>query len=145
MNERKFWKIMDSLDWNNAGNDDLVVEPAVETLSKLSDEEIFEFEEIMSKLLYDIDGQQWYDEKLQMSGDEFLYTRCVTIINGKDYYYSIKNLKTAINPDREFESALYIPRMAWARKHDSEPYDYPHLCKFSHESFSNTANWPHLN
>ena len=51
MNEKEFWKILDKLDWNNEGDDDLVLKPVIKYLSKLKDEEIFAFHEIMSKLL----------------------------------------------------------------------------------------------
>ena len=48
MNEKEFWKILDKLDWNNEGDDDLVLKPVIKYLSKLKDEEIFAFHEIMS-------------------------------------------------------------------------------------------------
>ena len=40
MNEKEFWKILDKLDWNNEGDDDLVLKPVIKYLSKLKDEEI---------------------------------------------------------------------------------------------------------
>ena len=145
MNEDRFWEIMNLLNWKKAGNDELVVRPVVTALSKLSDEDIFEFDEIMSKLLYDIDGQQWDAENEELSGDSFLYYRCVAVVNGRDYYYAVKELKTKLDPDLEFESALYIPAEAWAKKNKKDSGDYPHITKYSFESFSNIKNWPHLN
>ena len=29
MNEKEFWKILDKLDWNNEGDDDLVLKPVI--------------------------------------------------------------------------------------------------------------------
>ena len=103
MNEKEFWKILDKLDWNNEGDDDLVLKPVIKYLSKLKDEEIFAFHEIMSKLLFNIDGKAWakdiYKDFSNYSDDDFLYTRCVAIVNGEKYYNSIKNRKKKLNQD----------------------------------------------
>ena len=40
MNEKEFWKILDKLDWNNEGDDDLVLKPVIKYLSKLKDEKL---------------------------------------------------------------------------------------------------------
>ena len=124
MNEKEFWKILDKLDWNNEGDDDLVLKPVIKYLSKLKDEEIFAFHEIMSKLLFNIDGKAWakdiYKDFSNYSDDDFLYTRCVAIVNGEKYYNSIKNRKKKLNQDLEFESILYVPEEAWNLKHKDD-------------------------
>ena len=145
MTESIFWFIMDMLDWNKQGDDEKVMAPAVRYLSKQSDEEIFDFSDIMAKLLYDIDSKKLaekiYGKDDYFSGDEFLYTRCVALINGKDYYYAVKNGKKKLNRDLEFESILYLPIDAWSKKHKKSPELYPHIAEYSYETGRNSELW----
>ena len=75
MDEKEFWRILDMLDWDSAGNDAAVLAPAVDYLSKQSDEVIFAFEDAMAQHLYDLDSKrlavQLYGDELQFSGDLF--------------------------------------------------------------------------
>ena len=48
------------------------------------------------------------DDNSYFSVDEFLYSRCVVVANGKDYYYEVLNNPTKMPKDLEFESLLYI-------------------------------------
>ena len=145
MNEKEFWKILDKLDWNNEGDDDLVLKQVIKYLSKLKDEEIFAFHEIMSKLLFNIDGKAWakdiYKDFSNYSDDDFLYTRCVAIVNGEKYYNSIKNRKKKLNQDLEFESILYVPEEAWNLKHKDDLNEYEYIPKYNYESRSNIDLW----
>lgn len=146
MTERDFWKLMDKADWSNEGNDEKVLAPVIDALSKLDDKEIFGFEDIMSKLLYDIDSQEialrLYGPELQFSEDLFLYQRCVALINGSKYYKKILTGKENLDPDKEFESILYVPHRAWGKKHEADPGDYPHFPSISYETGSNENLWP---
>ena len=145
MNEKEFWKILDKLDWNNEGDDDLVLKPVIKYRSKLKDEEIFAFHEIMSKLLFNIDGKAWakdiYKDFSNYSDDDFLYTRCVAIVNGEKYYNSIKNRKKKLNQDLEFESILYVPEEACNLKHKDDLNEYEYIPKYNYESRSNIDLW----
>lgn len=140
-----FWEIMGLLNWDKEGDDDEVLLPLIEKLVDMTDDEIFAFDDIMAKLLYDIDGCAWakamYDDLNDISGDEFLYARCVAIVNGKDYYENIKNHTEIMDPDLEFEAILYVPPIAWAVKHDGDVEEYPHNTKYSFETGSNTKQW----
>lgn len=146
MTEKEFWKIMDKADWNFEGDDDKVLAPVIDALSKLDDAEIFGFEDVMSKLLYDIDSQEialkLYGPELIFSEDMFLYQRCVALVNGAKYYKNILTGKTQLDPDMEFESILYVPHRAWAKKHQADTGDYPHFPEISYETGSNEALWP---
>ena len=93
MDENEFWKIIDMFDWDHEGDDETVLEEAVNYLSKSSNEDIFAFEDILSKLLYDLDGIEYaknigeyayVDEEEFFSVDNFLYARCVVVANGRD-------------------------------------------------------------
>lgn len=146
MNEKQFWKIVDKADWSHQGDDEKVLAPVISELSKLEDEEIFGFEDVMSKLLYDIDNQeialQLYGPELHFSEDLFLYQRCVALVNGENYYKRILSGKERLDPDSEFESILYVPHLAWAKKHKADSGDYPHIPEISYETGSNEELWP---
>lgn len=145
MTEKKFWEILDMLDWDNAGDDDKVLKPALDHLAKLEDEEIFAFEELMAEHLYKLDTRGFaaklYAEDEYMSDDMFLYQRCVALVNGKSYFDGLLNGATQPDPDLEFESILYLPSRAWAKKHNSDPDDYPYITETSYETGSNAAGW----
>lgn len=145
MDATKFWEITGLLDWEKAGDDDDVLLPLIEELASLKDEDIFDFDDIMAKLLYDIDGRAWaedmYGELDNVSSDEFLYARCVALVNGKDYYDAVKNRTESLDPELEFEALLYAPPIAWAVKHDADVEEYPHTTKYSFETGSNTNQW----
>lgn len=146
MNEKEFWKVMDKADWSSQGDDDKVLAPVIDVLAKLSDEEIFGFEDVMSKLLYDIDSQeialQLYGPELHFSEDLFLYQRCVALVNGAKYYKKILTGKEKLDPGKEFEAILYVPHRAWAQKHQADSGDYPHFPEISYETGSNETLWP---
>lgn len=146
MNDKQFWKIMDLADWNKRGDDEAVLAPVVDKLSTMDDAEIFGFEDVMAKLLYDIDNQeialQLYGPELHFSEDLFLYQRCVALCNGEKYYKRIVNGKENLDPDKEFESVLYVPHLAWAKKHQADSGDYPHFPEISYETGSNEDLWP---
>lgn len=146
MNDKQFWKIMDKADWDKLGNDEAVLAPVVDELSKLEDEDIFGFEDVMARLLYDIDSQeialQLYGPELHFSEDLFLYQRCVALCNGEKYYKRILSGKQQLDPDGEFESILYVPHLAWAKKHQADSGDYPHFSEVSYETGSNEKLWP---
>ena len=62
LTQDKFFElIMNVCDWDKSGNDDEVLAPLVNHLSKQSDDYIFAFEDIMSELLYDIDTRRNYE------------------------------------------------------------------------------------
>ena len=83
-----FWKTMERCDWSNEGDDDKVLMPVVKYLSKQDDNAIFEFDDLMSELLYGLDTKKLADQCQKadpyMSDDTFLYSRCVALINGSE-------------------------------------------------------------
>ena len=144
--EKSFWEIIGLLDWNHEGDDEKVIKPVIKYLSKQSDEFIFSFEEKMAEYLYAIDGKKWAESFRKgadgiYSDDGFLYSRCVAIINGEEYYNSIVSGEKELDGDLEFESILYVPCNAWAKKHNCQSDDYPYLTKTSYESGSNENMW----
>ena len=121
-----------------------MLKPLVEYLAKLSDEDIFAFEDIMSELLYEIDTKQNYETALKYdthNDDTFLYSRCIAIVNGKDYFDKVKNGKIKDIWKMEFEAILYVARDAWAKKHGKSAKDFPHISSVSYETGSNKDGW----
>ena len=145
MNMEKFFsKLMTICDWAKLGNDDEVLKPLIKYLSQQSDEEIFSFHDVMAELLYALDTRKNFKiacNAYNHSDDSFLYSRCVALTNGADYYEKVKQGKIKDIWGMEFESILYVPSSAWAKKHNSNINDYPHLPTFSYETGSNTDMW----
>lgn len=140
-----FWNTMELCDWDNEGDDDKVLKPVIEHLSKQDDNTIFEFDNLMSELLYNLDTKKLMKqcEKVdpRVSDDAFLYSRCVALINGPAYYEKVKNGKLKDVWNMEFEALLYIPEKAWALKHQSSVEKYPYLSPFCFETGSNKDGW----
>lgn len=130
MTVNDFWEILEMLDWNFEGEDHRVINPVVQYLAAQSDERIFEFDDIMSKLLSDLDkpelAEQLYGMGESVPEDDFLYTRCVALINGKEYYEAVLYKRESLQGDMEFQPILYVPAIAWALKHGGQGELYPH-------------------
>jgi hypothetical protein len=141
----RFWEIMEKCDWKYEGDDDRVLEPVIEYLSQQADEEIFLFDDMMAELLYAIDTKDNAKKSEKAAGylsdDTFLYSRCVALINGSEYYKNVLNGMADDLWNMEFESLLYVPGQAWSIKHNKDYADYPHLTKLSYETGSNKDGW----
>lgn len=142
---RLFWKIMELCDWDYEGDDDRVLAPVIEYLRGKDDDVIFEFDDLMSELLYNLDTKKLADQcervEPHMSDDTFLYSRCVALINGPEYYKEAKSGRKEAIWDMEFEALLYIPGKAWALKHGKDVEEYPHFPPLSYETGSNKEGW----
>ena len=145
MTRDKFFDLCnDVCDWDKSGDDELVVKPLVEYLSKLPDEDIFAFEDIMAELLYELDTKQNYETALKYdthNDDTFLYSRCIALVNGKNYFEKVKNGKIKDLWNMEFEALLYVARDAWEKKHGKSSSEFPHISPVSYETGSNKEGW----
>ncbi len=140
-----FFHITDAyLDWDQAGDDAGVLEPLIAFLTRWGDELIFAFHDMMAELLYSLDtkkiARDIYKDSY-FSGDEFLYIRCVALVNSKRFYNDIVKGRRKLKDDYEFEAILYVPELAWARLHNKNPQDYPHVTEFCYETMSNVEGW----
>ena len=121
--------------------------PVVRALKKLPLEEIESFENILAHKLYALDGRAWAREIGSgwrggldpISGDEFLYSRCVAIVNGRDFYEAVLADPRQMLKDMEFESLLYVAGKAWEAKTGTE---FDPDTDVSYETWSNEAGWP---
>jgi hypothetical protein len=149
MNESSFWDIIELFDWDETGNDDAVIEPAVQALAALDQDAIFAFDNILSEKLHALDTrkhcQACYAGKLDpddgddyISADDFLYCRCVVVANGRGFYASVLADPAQMPQNMEFESLLSLPASAYERKTSKE---YEHVPPVSYESFQNSTRW----
>jgi hypothetical protein len=140
MSEEAFWNIVEMLDWDRTGDDDAVIEPAVDALAQMSVKEILQFEDILAEKLYAREtGESAYRGPNQhFSTDWFLYERCCVVANGHWFYDSVLSNPKKMPKDLEFEAILMVARLAYQRR-TGEEFDYQP--KVSYETFSNKAGW----
>ena len=145
MNEEEFWNTIQMFDWDKSGDDEAVLNPAVQYLAKKTNEEIFEFEEIMAQKLQSLDtkahaqniGEGAYvNDNEYFSVDGFLYSRCVVVANGKNYFETVLTTPKDFPKDMEFESILYLAQEAYERKNKTE-WNYSSTTDY--ETFKNIS------
>ena len=147
MNENEFWNIIGIFDWDEAGNDEGVLESAIEYLSKKDDEEIFLFEEILAQKLHALDTEAhakeigddaYVDQTKHFSVDGFLYSRCVVVANGKELFDEVLENPKEFPKDMEFESILYLAQEAYEQRNDKE---WEYVSPTDYETFKNKNGW----
>lgn len=138
-----FWDMISLIDWSAKGDDNKVIAPVVENLSKEEDSAIFLFEDILTDYLQLIDTRINYENCKRVSGydtpEYFLNARCAAVASGRQFYENC--LKYGVNGDvwnREFGSILNVPVLAWMRKHNTTHDErYPHVPYKSYLTGSN--------
>lgn len=142
MNEDKFWKILTMLDWSKEGNDDAVIEPAVQFLARHSESEIETFYDLLSEKLYLLDGRLFAKHSMEKDGDFsadlFLYGRCCVVANGRETFEEVLKTPSKFPKDLFFEAILDIPERAWFRK-TGKRFEY--LPKYIYETGFNPNGW----
>jgi hypothetical protein len=148
MNDEEFWKILSLLNWKKLGNDDKVIAPAIKYLSKLSVDEIEQFEETLSYKLYLIDTKEHAknigeyalqeDSDDYFSEDWFLYAGCTALTSGEAFYKKVLTDPTQIPKDCEFEALLSIAMESYERKTGD---DFLFTPEYSYETYSNREGW----
>ena len=130
--------LIDNSDRSSSDDKDAILEPLISYLAKLGDEAIFSFDDKMAELLYALDTRKVIDRMdddrtNSFSVDDFLYARCVALVNGESTYQAVLNGSVKLRWDMQFRPILYVPAKAWARLHNKTRNDYPH--KYSYEVF----------
>ena len=147
MPEDVFWQIIDSLDWEQAGDDSLVIEPAVKALAEKKDKEILAFADMLSERLHDLDGESYAREigkdsykgpDKRFSKNCFLSARCCVLANGREFHELVLEDPTQMPKDMEFEALLKIPSRAYERKTGKK---LSYVTKVSYETFTNKSLW----
>lgn len=149
MDEETFWKTISMFDWDESGDDEAVLEPAISALAKHDVDDIYEFHNLLAEKLHALDTREHcracYAGELDpdngddyISADDFLYQRCVVVANGKELFDVALRDPTQMPQNLEFESLLYVPHHAFERKTGEE---YDHSTPVSYESFENKTGW----
>lgn len=149
MDEEAFWDILSRLNWKKQGDDEKVLAPAVKVLSQMSKSDIEQFEILMAQKLFALDTREHAravykgeidpdDGDQYISADDFLYTRCVMLVNGREAYENAVKDPTTMPQACEFEAILYLGTKAYELKTGEELVVRTPV---SYESFSNEEGW----
>lgn len=145
MDEKEFWRIIDLADWGQEGDDEAVTEGMVQHLASLSDKEIFAFDDALAEHLHALDrrdiAEAAFGDAEYFSPDEFVDWRCVCVVNGEGLYRDVLAGRRLPSSDLCFESILYVPMRAWARKHGAEAENYPHQSETDYFTYGNAEGW----
>jgi hypothetical protein len=144
MNEEIFWQIMSLLDFSKYDSRE-VIRPCINRLMDFESEDIYQFEEILAKKLYGIDGKIFaqnisenpYQEGKYFSVDYFLYFRAGAISEGKDFYNELLKNPILFNEVKSFEPILYIAERAYKSRAGYEMAP----ATISYETYSNKSLW----
>jgi hypothetical protein len=118
MNEDMFWQLIDLLDWDKAGDDGAVLQPAVDALAELNVEDICAFSEILAQKLHQLDGEAYAREigkdafkglKGDFSQNWFLFVRWRTVERFLSRLFSIQLRCPRISSFRLFWHCLRRP------------------------------------
>ena len=147
MRHQEFWNLMDKLDWGRTGDDFAVTMPLIDSLYHMSVEEIFSFEEILTQLLYAIDTKDhakeigvyaYRDKSGVFEPDDFLYSRCVIIVNGEKLYNEVLGNPKAFIKDMNFKGILNVARHAFEFKTGKQ---WQYSTKVNYKTYSNKEGW----
>ncbi|MDR0672488.1 MAG: DUF4240 domain-containing protein [Zoogloeaceae bacterium] len=148
MAEEEFWQLISLINKSALENQDgkSAVAPVEQALAGKSVAEIQSFHALLSRALYDIDGEIYADNAGESgeSDDAFLYARCYVIAQGKEHYNSVKadpNQMPTKSIDQWCESLLYVAPNAWGKITDSNPDEWDYFPDISFETGSNTNLW----
>ncbi|MEM1121368.1 MAG: DUF4240 domain-containing protein [Bacteroidota bacterium] len=146
LQEREFWEIIDQLDWSQK-TDELIILPAVDAILLKKMRHIYEFQDLLSKKLFQLDtkahaqnvGENSYiDEATFFSVDEFLYARCCVVANGQVAFESVLEDPTKMPKNLTFEPLLSIAQAAYKLKTGRE---FNYVPTSSIETFANKKKW----
>lgn len=147
LSEEGFWSLIASLDWSKTGDNDAVIEPVVEALSKGPLRHIYDFKDILSQKLYLLDTESharnigegaFHEASDYFSEDGFLFARCCAVANGKHTYEQVLKKPVLMPKDMEFAPLLRIANEAHRRMKGTV---LKYVSAYSIETFSNRKGW----
>ncbi len=151
LSQEKFWDIIDMLNWDEEGNDDAVIAPAVQYLAERSEAEICAFQEILAEKLWQLDGEKYArqigrdafkGDFKQFSREWFLAVRGCAVANGQLFFQDAYGDPTNMPKDLGFSALTAVAARAY-RKKTGNNLEYE--TKHSSESCTNNKAWPSLN
>jgi hypothetical protein len=147
LTEADFWDLIAQLDWSKKGDDNAVILPVINALSKLNFRHIVDFSDILSHKLYLLDSEIYLPQDdatiidADFVADRFLYTRCCVVANGLTFFNHIRRHPTEMPHALSFAALLRIPNEAF-KLQTGKPLD--HVWAYPIETFSNTLGWSEL-
>jgi len=148
MTDPEFWHLIALIDVPalDDSREDEAIEPLEAALSLKAESELFAFEEVLSKKLHSIDGEEFADNAGDSGGsdDGFLYARCYVVAKGREFYEAVKADPRRMPKSIEqwCEALLYPHRAAWADQTGNDQGAWPYEATVSYESGSNEDLWP---
>ena len=147
MTEEEFWQLIGLIDIAalDEGDEDVAIEPLYDALTEKSEDELFEFEELLSRQLFSIDGEIFAENAGDSGGsdDGFLYARCYVVARGKKFFDAVKATPTRMPKSIEqwCESLLYPHHKAWGKLKGCDQSEWSFVASVSYETASNADLW----
>ncbi len=116
LTEDQFWALIAQLDWSKEGDDAAVTAPVVAALAAMPVASIYRFQDLLSEKLWLLDtrahAQVFLDEDDNddhyLSVDDFLYSRCGVVANGREAYEGVPQQPEKMPLDISFEPLLFV-------------------------------------
>lgn len=134
------------MDWDKEGDGNAVLAPATTQLATLPIRFILLFTDMLSQKLYHLDAQVFaahigeysFRDGYYFSVDDFLYTRCCVVANGRETYEAILQDPTQMPEEETFEPLLRLASDAYLLK-TGQRMEYVPV--YNIETFSNKEGW----
>jgi hypothetical protein len=139
LSDAQFWNVIDALDWSKKKQTEIIA-PAVAMLAAMPIANIYLFKDYVAEKLYQLDTRQHAaaylakEEEDFLSADDFLYTRCAVLVEGKEFYKNILAKPSEMPNGISFEPLLDIANEAYTIKTGKELSYFP---SFNYETQSN--------
>lgn len=138
-----FWETMSLCDTDKATNESMLA-PIIDHLASLDDEQIFEFDTLMSELLLGIDTEKVFKACEQKLGtvpdDQFNANRCYALTQGMQFYQNVKKGEYTDILNGSFIEILDVPELAWAKKYNTTVDKYEFTPKYNYKTIGKTKN-----
>jgi Protein of unknown function (DUF4240) len=139
LSDTQFWQIIDLLDWQESGDNEAVVAPLITHLASLPVSFIYQFSDKLSEKLFHLDTRLHAASfSLPFSVDDFLYSRCAVVANGKKVFDDVLADPSKMPTDIDFEPLLYVASDAYTLKTGK---NFEYVADFPIETRSNKKSW----
>lgn len=148
MDDREFWTLVSLVRRDPPARDQAAFAPLEEELGKRGEAEIKRFEDILARLLYDLDRSELAATPsaatgLPLSDDSFLYCRAAVVLAGERAYRSVledpeKFRRYTEDGGPEAEFLLYAAQHAYE---SSTGKEWEHVGPVDYETGSNPDGW----
>jgi uncharacterized protein DUF4240 len=148
MTEHDFWRYISTIDRGalRVGDEEGAVRPLQTALERLPAKELEDFEDLLTRKLYDLDGEEFAKNAGESgrSDDGFLYARCYVVASGREHYEAVRSDPREMPKSIEqwCEPLLSAHVRAWVESTGRDESEWDHVPSVSYESCSNKGLWP---